>query len=72
MKLHNHAEDIFNKDINQTIKAEIVANHGKEENIIFKGKLVNIQCNQFFIENENGFIEMFRYEDLINLIVINK
>ncbi|MBN3402863.1 hypothetical protein [Clostridium botulinum] len=51
-------ENTFKKDIGHIIKVQICS----EE--CFKGKLIDIQCNTFIIENNMDLIEMFRLEDI--------
>lgn len=69
---HKTAGEIFNKNINNKIEAEVMINNKKEEATYFNGRLISIVCNQFFIETEQGNIEMFRYENLISLKIINE
>lgn len=63
---HKTAEELFNKNIGEIVSVSLIP-----ETERMKGKLKEIKCNCFFIENEYGFIEMFRYEDLRGLKVIS-
>ncbi|WP_297419036.1 hypothetical protein [Clostridium sp.] len=60
----NRAENLFINNINHKIKAELITD------ITFEGILKKIFCNTFLIETENGLTEMFRYEDVRSLKVI--
>lgn len=68
---HKTAEELFNKNIGEIVSVSLISETELKEGIRMKGKLKEIRCNCFFIENEYGFIEMFRYEDLRGLKVIS-
>ena len=68
---NNRADEIFKSNIGHYIKAEVLTNELGVKMKVFEGKLIQIFCNTFIIIKEvNNCIEMFRYEDLINLQVI--
>jgi len=65
------AEGIFYKNKKHIIRVEVMSNEDKYGRKTFKGTLIEISGNIFIIKNDNGLIEMFRYEDMLNLSVIN-
>lgn len=73
------AEELFKKNINYYILAEVFSDeesikskykHSRVEFKIFKGKLLDTSCNTFIIKTDEGFVEMFRYEDTRYLKVL--
>lgn len=68
---HKTAEELFSKNVGEIISVSLISETELKEGIRMKGKLKEIRCNCFFIENEYGSIEMFRYEDLRGLKVIS-
>ena len=68
--VHKTAEELFRHNVGSKIKASLITD--KDESNIFEGILTEIICNQFFIVDENDKINMFRYEDLRYLCVVNE
>ena len=65
------AEELFGGDIGRNVTVGLMSRTDDRcQRMLLKGELKKIKCNCFFIENEDGFIEMFRYEDLIYLKVL--
>lgn len=74
-KIENRAEVIFKNNINHNIVAEVISHDSRKYDEcakIFEGRLIDIHCNTFIIETNEGYREMFRYEDTINLGVENE
>ncbi|BDR74276.1 hypothetical protein K144316041_p21150 (plasmid) [Clostridium tetani] len=69
--VHKTTKELFNKNIGEIISVSLISETELREEIRMKGKLKEVRCNCFFIENEDGFIEMFRYEDLKYLKVLS-
>lgn len=66
--MRNEAEYTFYNNKGHIIRAEIIAED--EPRKVFYGKLLDIRCNTFIIKTDKG-TEMFRYEDVRYLQVIN-
>lgn len=65
---HLTAEIILSSNIDKHIRAEVLNQNDRgRECLIFDGLLKYISCNTIVIENNKGLIEMFRWEDTINL-----
>lgn len=61
----NTAERLFESNLGSTIEVKLVI-----DDIKFKGKLLKIFCNIFIIHTESEKVEMFRYEDVEWLKVV--
>ena len=64
------AEEIFSGNIGRNVIAGLVSWTDDGRQVRMKGELKKIMCNCFFIRNEDGFTEMFRYEDLVYFKVL--
>lgn len=69
--VHKASEELFNKNIGEIVSVSLISETELKEEIRMKGKLKEVRCNCFFIENKDGLIEMFRYEDLKYLKVLS-
>lgn len=66
--IHKTAEEIFHNNIKHKIIAEVMS---KSDFVIFEGTIIDIVCNQIFIEELNSTVSMFRYEDIRHLQVLS-
>lgn len=63
----NTAERVFESNIGSIINVRLI-----KDDLEFTGALLKIFCNTFIIHTESNKIEMFRYEDVEWLRVIEK